>query len=38
VKGTNNDHGISFDGSQIVVSAGQMYVLPAAGGDPKQIT
>ncbi len=38
VKGINNDHGISPDGSQIVVSAGQMYVLPSAGGEPKQIT
>jgi TolB protein len=38
VKGINNDHGISPDGTQIVVSAGQMYVLPSAGGEPKQIT
>jgi Tol biopolymer transport system component len=38
VNGINNDHGISFDGTQIVVSARQMYVLPSAGGEPKQIT
>jgi TolB protein len=38
VKGINNDHGISPDGKRIVVSAGQMYVLPWAGGEPDQIT
>ncbi|HWR54200.1 MAG TPA: hypothetical protein VN428_24035 [Bryobacteraceae bacterium] len=34
----NNDHGISPDGKQLVISAGQMYVLPFAGGEPKQVT
>ena len=38
VNGINNDHGISPDGSQIVISAGEMYVLPSAGGVPQQIT
>lgn len=34
----NNDHGISPDGKTFVISAGQMYTLPATGGTPKQIT
>jgi TolB protein len=34
----NNDHGISPDGRWFVISAGQMYLLPATGGIPKQIT
>ncbi len=34
----NNDHGISPDGRWFVISAGQMYVLPSAGGTPRQIT
>ncbi len=34
----NNDHGISPDGKQIVISAGQIYVLPFAGGAPRQVT
>jgi Tol biopolymer transport system component len=34
----NNDHGISPDGRHIVISAGHMYILPAGGGAPKQIT
>jgi TolB protein len=38
VKGINNDHGISADGKQIAISAGQIYVLPAAGGEPHQVT
>ena len=38
VKGLNNDHGISPDGKLIAISAGDIYVLPAAGGKPKQIT
>jgi len=38
VKSVNNDHGISPDGKRIVISAGQMYVLPFAGGEPHQVT
>ena len=38
VKGINNDHGISRDGKLIAISAGNIYTLPAAGGEPKQIT
>ena len=38
VKGVNNDHGISPDGKQLAISAGQMYVLPFAGGEPRQVT
>jgi TolB protein len=38
VTGINNDHGISFDGGQLAISAGQIYVLPFAGGEPKQVT
>lgn len=34
----NNDHGISFDGRQLAISAEHMYVLPFAGGRPRQIT
>lgn len=34
----NNDHGISPDGSLLVISAGHMYTLPRAGGAPRQIT
>jgi TolB protein len=34
----NNDHGISPDGKWFAISAGQMYVLPAAGGVPRQVT
>lgn len=34
----NNDHGISPDGKTLVVSAGHMYTLPRAGGEPKQVT
>jgi len=34
----NNDHGISPDGKQLVISAGSMYVLPWAGGVPTRIT
>ena len=38
VKGINNDHGISADGKWFAISAGQMYVLPSAGGTPRQVT
>jgi Tol biopolymer transport system component len=34
----NNDHGISPDGKQYVISAGPMYVLPSTGGPPRQVT
>lgn len=38
VKGINNDHGISHDGKLLAISAGNIYTLPASGGEPKQIT
>lgn len=38
VNRVNNDHGISPDGRHYVVSAGHMYVLPTAGGEPRQVT
>jgi TolB protein len=38
VKGINNDHGISRDGKLLTISAGNIYTLPATGGEPKQIT
>jgi Tol biopolymer transport system component len=38
VKKINNDHGIAPDGSLLAISAGQIYVLPAAGGVPRQVT
>jgi Tol biopolymer transport system component len=38
VSGINNDHGISPDGKTLVISAGHMYVLPADGGQPRQVT
>ena len=38
VRVINNDHGISADGKQIAISAGQIYVLPASGGEPRQVT
>lgn len=38
VKGINNDHGISPDGSRIAISAGQIYIVPAAGGEPRHVT
>ncbi len=34
----NNDHGISPDGRWIVISAGRIYILPAAGGEPRPVT
>ena len=34
----NNDHGISPDGKWFAISAGQIYVLPATGGQPRQLT
>ncbi len=38
VKKINNDHGISPDGSLLAISARQIYVLPAVGGTPRQVT
>jgi TolB protein len=38
VNRVNNDHGISPDGKLFVISAGQMYTVPASGGQPTQIT
>jgi TolB protein len=38
VTNVNNDHGISADGRYYVVSAGHMYIMPASGGEPRQIT
>lgn len=34
----NNDHGVSPDGKQLVISAGHIYLLPFAGGTPVQVT
>lgn len=38
VTGINNDHGISPDGSRFAISAGPIYTLPAAGGEPRRVT
>lgn len=38
VKSINNDHGISKDGKWFAISGGQVYVLPSAGGEPRQVT
>jgi Tol biopolymer transport system component len=38
VKGINNDHGIAPDGKWFAISAGHIYVLPSAGGWPRQVT
>ncbi len=38
VTGINNDHGISADGKWFAISARQVYILPSAGGEPRQIT
>src|SRR5262249_1980433 len=38
VTGINNDHGISPDGKRYAISAGHIYVLPSAGGAPRQVT
>ena len=38
VSGINNDHGISPDGATCAISAGHIYTLPAAGGEPSRIT
>jgi Tol biopolymer transport system component len=43
-KRINNDHGISFDGTQLAISDGTetgrslIYTLPVEGGDPKKVT
>jgi Tol biopolymer transport system component len=38
VKAINNDHGISPDGKMFAISAGQIYLVPAEGGTPRQVT
>jgi len=38
VKGVNNDHGISPDGKWFAISAQNVFVLPSAGGEPRQLT
>jgi len=38
IRGINNDHGISSDGRWLAISAGQIFILPANGGVPRQIT
>lgn len=38
VYGINSDHGISPDGESVAISAGPIYILPVAGGRPRQIT
>jgi Tol biopolymer transport system component len=34
----NNDHGISPDGTMFAISAGPIYLVPAAGGQPRRVT
>jgi Tol biopolymer transport system component len=34
----NNDHGITRDGKWFAISAGQVYIVPSEGGDPRQVT
>lgn len=34
----NNDHGISPDGKWFAISAGNVYIVPSTGGEPRQIT
>jgi TolB protein len=38
IRGINNDHGIAPDGQWFAISAQQIYILPSAGGVPRQIT
>ena len=38
VNRVNNDHGISPDGKWFAISAGHIYILPASGGAPRQLT
>jgi Tol biopolymer transport system component len=38
IRDINNDHGITRDGKWFAISAEQIYILPAAGGTPRQIT
>jgi Tol biopolymer transport system component len=38
IKGINNDHGISPDGKWFAFSAGHIYLMPASGGAPRQVT
>jgi TolB protein len=37
-KGVNNDHGISPDGKWFAISAQNVFVVPSAGGEPRQLT
>ncbi|HVP47482.1 MAG TPA: hypothetical protein VMT32_12890 [Bryobacteraceae bacterium] len=38
IRDINNDHGITRDGQWFAISAEQIYILPSAGGEPRQIT
>ena len=38
VHGVNNDHGVSHDGKWLAISAGNVFVLPSSGGEPRQVT
>ena len=38
LKGINNDHGIAPDGKSLAISAGQIYLVPPEGGQPRQVT
>src|SRR5262249_9421344 len=38
VRNVNNDHGVSKDGKWFAISAGNVYVLPTGGGEPRQLT
>src|SRR5712692_5669604 len=38
IRDINNDHGITRDGKWFAISAEQIYILPAEGGTPRQIT
>ncbi len=38
INGINNDHGISPDGKWFAFSRGHIYLVPAAGGAPRQVT
>jgi TolB protein len=38
LKGVNNDHGISPDGKWFAISARNIFIAPAGGGEPRQVT
>jgi Tol biopolymer transport system component len=38
VMGINNDHGIYPDGKWFAISAGNIFILPSSGGQPRQVT